>query len=224
MTKVLRVGIIKSEGATPEVHLFHNVNVTLGDLGFKFLAPQLKFKLFEFIDGKYVLNFNEHLKGRIGEHKLDSPYWRNLCTTKEGVSTLPLNDLSRGRVSYNDHAVLFQFVDVDQEPTPVEPQVESPKDSQVAPKDIDLATVVLDDVEHDKVSAHAELLFNMAMGRFLQIEASIFSGQDAVTHTVEAADKYVLLAFVAAERFAKNKKMLQENVRPKVKVTVAEGA
>lgn len=209
MTKVLRVGIKKSEDAAPEVHLFNNVSVTLGDLGFRFLAPQLKFKLFEFIDGKYVLNFNEHLRGRVGEHKLDSPYWRNLCTTKEGISTLPLNDLSKGRVSYNDHAVLFQFVDVEQEPTPVEPQVE-------AFKDIDLSTVTLDDVEHDAVPAHAELLFNMAMGRFLQIEASIFSGQDAVAHTVEAADKYALLAFVAAERFAKNKKMLRENVRPRV--------
>lgn len=110
MTKVLRVGIIRGDNAAEE-HVFGNTSVTMGDLDFPLLPTQKGFKLFELIEGKYVLNFNDRMRGRIGEHKLDSFYVLGLCTKKEGVFTFPLNDHSRGRVSLNDHAVLFQFVE-----------------------------------------------------------------------------------------------------------------
>lgn len=60
-----------------------------------------------------------------------------------------------------------------------------------------------------EILCQAERLFDTAMGRYLSIEASVFTDLEVATkHCEEAADKYSVLAFAAARRFAKNKKML----------------
>ncbi len=129
--KVLRIGLIQAGKIVEERIIRRRETVSVGSSEknhFVVQAPGMpgKFDLFQVVGSGYVLNFTEHMRGRVGgqggvaslEEMRASGAARNLSNHWQ----LPLGDNMRGKIVMGDITLLFQFV----VPPPVQPRPQLP--------------------------------------------------------------------------------------------------
>lgn len=123
--KVLRIGIIQAGKITEERLISRGESVTIGEAADNtFVLPQSalprSFPLFVANGQGYNLNFNEQIQGKVsvGGNVLELETLRARKETKREKDwyVFPLNSEMRGKVTFNDISILFQFV-----PPPVAP-------------------------------------------------------------------------------------------------------
>ncbi len=129
--KALRVGLIQNGKIVEERIVRKRETVSIGSSEknhFVVQAPGMpsKFDLFQIVDGAYVLNFTEHMRGRVGlpSGVQDIEQLRAAGTAKNmgGYWQIALSETSRGKVVIGDITFLFQFV----VPPPVQPKPQLP--------------------------------------------------------------------------------------------------
>jgi len=129
--KVLRIGIIQGGRIVEERVIRRRETVTVGTSEknhFVIQAPGMpaRFELFQLVGGDYILNFTEHVTGRVGlpggvqelTQMRASGAARNAGTHYQ----VKLNENSRGKVAFGATTLLFQFV----VPPPVQPRPQLP--------------------------------------------------------------------------------------------------
>ncbi len=133
--KILRIGIIQGGKIVEERLVKDREDVSLGS-GPKntFIIPASKlpkkFTLFELKGGQYHLSFNDEMDGRISAGKgvldLASLKAQNLARKKGKLYRYTLPESAKGKVSFGDVTLLFQFV----APPPEPPKMVLPKEAR----------------------------------------------------------------------------------------------
>lgn len=129
--KVLRIGLIKDGKIIEERVIRERKTVAVGSSEknqFIVSEPNVppRFDLFQLVGNDYILNFTEHMTGRVGlpggvaqlEDLRKTGQARNAGTHFQ----VKLNDASRGKIVMGGVTLLFQFV----EPPPVTPRPQLP--------------------------------------------------------------------------------------------------
>ncbi len=128
--KILRVGVIQGGKIIEERHLKRRENVTVGQDGKNtFVVPVSdlppSFSIFELKNGQYSLVFTESMDGRVrlGTADVDFASLRTqgLAKKRGNVYVLALNDSAKGKISFGEITLLFQFVSPP--PVPVKPEL-----------------------------------------------------------------------------------------------------
>lgn len=128
--KVLRIGLVREGRVLEERVVQRRVHVTVGaSEKCTFVLPQRglpsHFKLFELVEGQYVLNFLDDMTGRValptGISELQQLKGQ-VRRSSEGTYQLRLTEDARGKVVIGDTTFLFQFVS----PPPVQPKPQLP--------------------------------------------------------------------------------------------------
>jgi TonB family protein len=129
--KVLRIGLIQAGKIVEERIIRQRETVTVGTSEknhFIVQAPNLatKFDLFQLVGDDYILNFTEHMKGRVGlpggVQDLDQLRSSGGARNAGNHWQIKLNDNSKGKIVIGDVTLLFQFV----APPPVMPRPQLP--------------------------------------------------------------------------------------------------
>lgn len=127
--KVLRIGVLQN-GRIVEERLIHKRQaVTMGEAARNVIvlpeneALGSSFKLFDLSGNRYVLGFAESSKGRVSvrDQVQDLSMLRSSGKAKKSGDhyALEVEEGTRGKVSFGDVTVLFQFVDPPKAPAPL---------------------------------------------------------------------------------------------------------
>jgi hypothetical protein len=128
--KVLRIGLVRGGRVLEERVIKQRTDVTIGpsEKSMFVLAHRglpASFKLFELVQGEYVLNFLDDMGGRVALPTGISDLQMLKGQTRrgnDGSYQLRLTEDSRGKVVVGDTTLLFQFV----APPPVQPKPQLP--------------------------------------------------------------------------------------------------
>lgn len=118
--KVLRIGILRKQRLVQDKLIKHGETVRVGESpNSTFVFPQTslgdpEFRLFEYVNGKYVLRFTSEMRGIVASGgvtvKLDTLKSDPSIQSDGGVYKLVLSETDKGKITVDDVAVLFQFV------------------------------------------------------------------------------------------------------------------
>ena len=130
MSKLLRIGIIYKSKIIQEKIIYKKKSISIGSSSsntFVFSSLDLPDKIPVFLckKNKYFLTFNEQIQGKIAikDKILDLKALKeqNLAPKKGKYYQLPLSDTNKGKISFNDLTIIFQFIsDI---PKPIKPQL-----------------------------------------------------------------------------------------------------
>lgn len=129
--KVLRIGLIKDGKIIEERVIRERKTVSVGSSEknqFIVSEPHVppRFDIFQLVGNDYILNFTEHMSGRVGlpggVAQLDDLRSSGQARNAGSHFQVKLNDSSRGKIVMGGVTLLFQFV----EPPPVTPRPQLP--------------------------------------------------------------------------------------------------
>lgn len=129
--KVLRIGLIKDGKIVEERVVRERKTVSVGSSeknNFIVSEPNVpsRFDIFQIVGNDYILNFTEHMSGRVGlpggVAQLDDLRKSGQARNAGSHYQVKLNDSSRGKIVMGGVTLLFQFVD----PPPVTPRPQLP--------------------------------------------------------------------------------------------------
>lgn len=158
--KVLRIGLVRGGRVLEERVIKQRTHVTVGpsEKSMFVLANRglpSSFKLFELVQGDYVLNFLDDMSGRVALPTGISDLQGLKGQTRksdDGAYQLRLTEDSRGKVVVGDTTFLFQFV----APPPVQPKPQLPVAVMRGASGIDWRTTI--------IAAFAFLVHFLAIG------------------------------------------------------------
>jgi hypothetical protein len=144
--KVLRVGVVKQGHVVEERIIKDRSNVSVGSNEknlFVIKANEIpsRFALFEARDGRYYLNFNAAMSGRLAQPSGTQDLAELRSSAKEtslGYTT-PLTEDVRGKVTIGDTTFLFQFV----APPPQQPKPQLPASVLRGANGVDWRTTII---------------------------------------------------------------------------------
>lgn len=119
LPKILRVGVIQGGRIIEEKLVKKRETVTIGASPKNtIVVPAANipptFPVFEVKGGAYQLNFTERMEGRValavGQHDFAGLRTQGLARQESAHFALPLDDSARGKISFGEITLLFQFV------------------------------------------------------------------------------------------------------------------